>query len=340
MLWVNNVPFEEARFRQFGHAKWGEFPTFTDMIFPWFLLIVGCAMPLSWASRRAKGTSLPQLWAHSLKRAAILFCLGCIIDSSISKRVVVGMGVLQLIGVSFLIASVACHLKSLWRGVLTGGMLVAYWALIRFFPVPGIGSGFFFENQNVIRYLNQEYLAPIHAAGILSGIPGAAEILIGTMLGDLLRRESPPREKMRLMAAWGAALALAGLLWHLDLPMSKHVWSSPYILFSAGIGVLVLAGFYWLIDIRGWQKWAHLFVVFGMNAITAYFLSIVVRIHTVQEWTIETAAGKATLWQAAIDWCGTTFGTVGGSWLFTASYIFIWWLVLFWMHRRKLYWRI
>ncbi len=359
MLMVNNPGYDEAFPDQFRHAHWGQPITFCDLIFPWFLFIVGVALPFSAASFRRRN---PGLWAYVAKcfrRALLLVFFGVMIDCSVNKRIVIGMNVLQLIGLAFFAAALLYELPRRARPWIIGGMLAGYWALIRFAPIPGVGAGFFEEDRNVIQAINRA-LAPWRLAGTPSVIPAAALVLIGTYFGERFRDAAlTARARIRLLLLAGAALMIAGALWSLDLPMNKAVWTPSYILFTAGTGCVMLAGFYYLADARGLRGWCFPFVVYGMNAITAYFFSILVRVHTVQEWYTVTAAGeKITLWRAILNfWTDSTAAVASrvfgageaaaqlagrhfGSWLFTFSYITFWGLVLYWMYRKQWFLRV
>ncbi|MBX7245221.1 MAG: heparan-alpha-glucosaminide N-acetyltransferase domain-containing protein [Candidatus Sumerlaeaceae bacterium] len=359
MLWVNNMGTEEARLHQFGHAAWGEFPTFTDMIFPWFLFMMGCALPYARASRLNRGVSRREFFFGVLRRAFLLFVLGCIIDSSVSKRVVIGMDVLQLLGLSFLVASFIYELPRAARYTVAAVFLAAYWALLRFLPLPDAAAGTFTEQVNAIKIINTSLLAPWGLKGFLSIVPASALVIMGTWAGDLMRGDFTPTQRIQRLIVFGAIFTAIGLLWHLSIPMNKACWTPSYIVYMAGLACFMLALFYAVIDVAGWRKWAYVFVAFGLNPITAYFVSIMVRIHTVQEWAKLGADGKpllnadgkpVTLWTSAINWFVEQFtalaggnaqlGKVWGGWAFTLSYIAFWGLVMVWMHRRKIYWRV
>lgn len=344
MLFVNNPGWPEAFPDQMRHAAWGEFVTFCDMIFPWFLFIVGVAIPFSTASflKRHPDAGLGTFAWRCAKRAAILVFLGILIDTSVNKRITIGMNVLQLIGLAFFAGAMLYRAPAKIRYAVAAGLLVFYWILLRFVPVPGEGEWAFEQNRNIIWWFNNQ-LRPFYLAGILSVIPTAALVLIGTWFGDRFREtnvEGRPQMLKKLLVG-GAILTAAGLLWHLNLEMSKFVWSPSYILFSAGLGAILLGAFFWAMDIKGWQRWAFLFVVYGMNAIFAYFVSIIVRLNTVQAWytTLETGE-EVTLWRAMLLFWTDLAGRNLGSWLFTGSYILFWFFVLLWMYRRKLFWRV
>lgn len=342
MLLVNNIALDTATPRHLMHAGWNDGVTFADMVFPWFLLIVGVAIPFSAASHRRKG--LPT-WMYDLKalqRAAVLVLLGCLINSSIAKTPMFSLGVLQLIGLAYFAGALLYDLSLTKRMVVAGLFLVGYWGAIRFLPVPGASAGAFTESTNLIKHLNEVYLQPYHLEGLLSVVPTTALVLIGSAIGDLFMRETPePKRKAAYLAAGGAGLALIGWLWNLDLPFNKPVWTSSYILFAGGLGAVVLAAFYFLIDVKSWRAWSYPLVVFGVNAITAYVAPILVKLYILQEWTWTMPDGSHLPLQQAFlhSWKGWA-GAVAGGWLYTASYIAFWWIVLLWMHRKKVWLRI
>lgn len=339
MLLVNNKGSDAAFPHQFHHAEWGEFVTFCDMIFPWFLFIVGVALPWSTASHFRKGGTMASFAAKCARRAAMLVLLGILIDCSVMKRIHVGMNVLQLIGLAFFCGAMASRLAPAARNVLAGLLLAAYAALLLFVPIPGVGAGFFEADRNIVGWING-HLRPWHLAGILSVIPATALVLIGVAVGDVIRDSRlDAMRRLGRMAAIGIALALGGLGLHVVLPMNKPVWTPSYILFAGGLGAVLLAGFHAVMDIGGWRAWAFPFVVYGMNAIAAYFVSIMVRLHTVQEWTMDAGGQAVTIWQAMIDGWMRVAGDTAGPWLFTGSYLLFWFAVLWMMHRRGIFWK-
>ncbi len=341
MLMVNNPGYDSAFPRQFRHAHWGEMITFCDLIFPWFLFIVGVAIPYSASAFHKKIPGFLPYFQKAVRRMLLLVFFGILIDCSINKRLVIGLNVLQLIGLAYLGGALIYELPRRWRAIIAGGLLILHWAAIRFIPIPGVGAGFFEPDKNLIYYINQ-HLRPYHLAGIVSVVPTTALVLIGTFFGDIFRdKNTSSAAKLKTIFLAGGILIALGILWHLDLSFSKAVWTASYILFSAGTACLVLGAFFSIIDIKGYRKWAFPFVVYGMNAITAYFFSIMVRVHTVQEWYTQTAGGeKITLWKAMLNFWTDLAGMNVGSWLFTMSYICFWWLILFWMYRKRLFLRV
>jgi predicted acyltransferase len=342
MLLVNNVALDAATPRQLTHAPWNGGVHYADLVFPWFLFIVGVAIPWGAASLRRKGTPFGVALARIARRTLSLFLLGLLIDSSLARRPVFGLGVLQLIALAYAVGALLYPLRLPWRMALAGALLVGHWAAIRFVPVPGVGTGVFTAEQNLIAYLNQAHLQAYGLKGLLSVVPTTALVLIGTACGDLLRSERlRPARRAALLGAAGAALVAAGLLWGLDLPPNKPVWTASYILLGAGTGGGVLALLFFLQDVAGCRAWAFPLVVAGSNAILAYVAPILVKIHVLQEWTWPAAGGATVpLQQAILRACVAAFGPVPGGWTYTALYLLFWWLVLLALHRRRLYLRV
>ena len=289
MLLVNNIALDVFTPTELTHAPWNGGIRLADLVFPWFLFCVGTAIPFSSASFHRNG--LPT-WRYALKavgRAASLIVLGCIVDSSIYKHFVLGLGVLQLIGLAYLVGALLYELPSWSRLTIAAAFLVGYWAAIMCIPTPA-GVGVFQEQQNLILHVNNRYLASLHLAGLLSVIPTAALVLIGTSIGEVLRRpDVSGARKAITLGISGVALIAVGLLWNLHLPFNKAVWTSSYILFTAGTASLILGAFFFVIDARGWRWWAYPLVVFGSNAILAYVAPILIKLDALQRLTIISA---------------------------------------------------
>ena len=340
MLLVNNMALDTATPRQFVHAAWNEGVHFADLVFPWFLLIVGVAIPFSHAASRRRGISV---WRYDLKvltRMAVLVLLGCLITSSIAKQPVFGLGVLQLIGLAYCVGALLYGLSLESRLLMASILLVGHWAAIRFIPVPGVGAGVFTESGNLIAHLNQAYLGPVHLKGLISVVPTGALLLIGTAIGDVLRADQRPARKVAILLIASGGMMLVGWLWNLDLPFNKPVWTAPYILYAGGLGTFVLAVLYLVIDVNGWKGWSLPLVVYGSNAIFAYVAPILVKLYILREWTVGQGESAATLQQGFLDFFVAHSNRIAGGWLYTASYLLIWGLILWAMHRKRVFIRI
>ena len=342
MLLVNNVMLDTATPQQFRHAGWNQGVNAADLVFPWFIFIVGVAIPYAAASHRKSGQPA---WRYDLKvlsRAATLVLLGCLLDSSIYRRPIFDLNVLQLIGLAYMVAALLYDLPVTRRLMLACGFLLAHWAALRFMPIPGIGKGVFTESHNFVNHINQVYLAQYGLQGLASVVTTSALAMIGTAVGDLLRAEPDNRlRKFGYLMAGGAILALIGWAWNLDLPFNKPLWTSSYVVFAAGLGTLALGVFYLVIDIVGWRAWAFPLVVFGMNAIMAYVAPILVKVYIFRDWTWTMPDGSSLpLGEAIPHWFFGHFGHVNGGWAYTSAYILFWWLVLLQMYRKKVFLRV
>lgn len=342
MLLVNNAAFDTATPKHLTHAPWNGGVYLADMVFPWFLFIVGVALPWSVASFRRKGGAWWRFLEKALGRALSLFLLGCLIDSSLAQHPVFGLGVLQLIGLAYLVATVFVPLPIVGRLMVAALFLAGHWAVIRFLPIPGAGTGVFTEEVNAIRHLNGLYLQGIGLKGLISVAPTAAMVLIGSVAGELLRAPNvAPLRRLRLLVGSGVVLVLMGWLWNLDLPFNKPVWTASYILFTAGWGLLLLTLLYGVMDIRGWRGWAMPLVVFGSNAIVAYVAPILAKVHILREWSWTLPDGvRRSLEDTLLTLSRAEYGKVTGGGFYTAGYILVWWLVLWVLYRKRLFLRV
>lgn len=342
MLLVNNIMLDTATPKQLMHAGWNQGLNFADLVFPWFLLIVGVAIPYAAASHKKKGLPLWKFDLKVLSRAVTLVLLGCLIDSSIYRRPIFDLNVLQLIGLAYMVSALLYELPVVRRLIVATIFLLVHWAAIRYLPVPGRGPGVFTESDNIINHFNQVYLQPFHLNGLISVITTSALALIGTAIGDILRMEPDDRKrKLAYLFMTGAVLTIIGSVWALDEPFNKPLWTSSYVVYSAGLGALVLSLFYLIMDMKGWSWWAFPMVIFGMNAIVAYVLPILVKVYIFQEWMWHMPDGtQLPIGEAIPHWFFVHLGRIEGGWAYTAAYIVFWWLILLQMYRKKVFVRV
>jgi predicted acyltransferase len=255
----------------------------TDLIFPFFLFIVGVSMVLSFAARQGRGDSRRQLVKHVLRRSALILLIGWFIhlqpyfDFSRMRF----PGVLPRIAVVYLCASlITLWTKRRGRIAWTAGLLVGYYAVMRLVPVPGCDHALWMtEHCSVAGWLDRTimpghiYHSDFDPEGLLSTFPAIATTLLGTLAGGFLRESASLGRSVRGLAMLGLMGVAAGYLWHPFFPISKPLWTSSYVLFTAGAACLTLALCLWLIDVRGWRKWGTPFLWLGSNAILAYALS-------------------------------------------------------------------
>src|SRR6266481_443940 len=294
------------------HAPWAGFH-FYDLIFPLFAFIIGTSLVFS-LSKSVATEGRSATTRKVLKRSLILFILGVIYYEGIGRGIqhIRILGVLQRLALCYCGASLAFvwlatpggrDQPTVGRGVptaprkliaLTVSLLVGYWAMLTFIPVPGFGAGDFAEGHNLTNWLDKMYL-PLRKwdgdhdpEGLLSTLPAIASSLLGVLAGLLLKDGGRPQgpsvaadRKVRLLVAWGCAGVIAGLLWHLQFPIIKKIWTSSFVLFTAGLSALLLALFYFLIDIKNHRGWCRPFVWIGMNSITIYLIAHFVKLEDI-----------------------------------------------------------
>jgi predicted acyltransferase len=339
MLLVNNLIWTARTPQQLMHAPWGQGVTFTDMIFPWFILAMGVAVPFSAGAAREGGQPRRRYLLRAARRAGLLVDLGWVIDSAVAHQPALGMGVLQLLGLVYLAGALAVRLPVGGRVLLAAGCLAGHWALIKFVPVPGAATPAFEADLNIIKYLNEVYLGPRHLAGIISVVPTSALVFLGTLLGDGLRRPSLRGGRIfAILLGVGIALAVGGWVWQHDLPFNKPVWSASYILFSGGLGVLVLGLCYLAFDLARLRAAAYPLAVFGANAIVVYVASILFKVLILQG--VRPGGQAASLQQAVVGYLSARLGADLGGWAYTIGFIAFWWLVLLTLYRRRIFIRV
>ncbi|PZA07935.1 MULTISPECIES: acyltransferase family protein [unclassified Meiothermus] len=342
MLLVNNVALDAKTPYLLTHAPWNGGVYLADLVFPWFLLAMGVAIPFAAASFRKK--RLPG-WRYDLKviqRSTLLFGLGLLIVSSIARHPVFALDVLQLIALAYLVAALLYDLPAHRRAMIAGFFLVAYWAAIRYLPVPGVGRAIFEEDQNLILHFNNTFLNAVNLRGLLSAIPTSALVLLGSLVGDLFRLELPPLRRSAWLLLTGFGFTALGMLWNLSLPYNKTFWTPSYILLTAGLGTVLLGAFHYLVDARGlglprarWG-WAFPLMVLGSNPLFAYVVPILVKVWLLQGIEVN----GVSIQQNILNFWRRLAGSYGGGWLYTLSYIACWWLVLWVLYRRRIFLRV
>jgi predicted acyltransferase len=274
---------------QMDHRAWEGF-AFYDLIFPLFVFLVGVSLVFS-LDRRIAQHGRAAVIGQIFRRFLILYLLGIFYYGGLGTPLekIRLLGVLQRIAFAYLFAGLAfCYLGTRGRIALTAGILVTYWALMTFVPVPGIGAGHFEEGRNLANWIDKEYL-PLRKwdgdhdpEGLLSTLPAIASALLGTLAAVWLRDAArSPRAKVQGLIIAGASLAAAGWLWHLQFPVIKKLWTSSYVLVAGGYSCLLLAVFYQIVDV--WQKrtWAEPFIWIGMNPITIYMACALVNFENI-----------------------------------------------------------
>lgn len=364
MILVND-PGNDFAYPPLKHAQWSGW-TPTDLIFPFFLFIVGVSLTLSFQSRIERGESKRTLVLHTLRRSAIIFLIGVFLNGfpHFNLATLRIAGVLQRIAICYLVAAIIM-LYSGTRAIVVwiSALLIGYWIAMRFIPVPGFGMPgtdmpLLDPNANLNWYLDKLYLPGRmyekvrDPEGILSTFPSVATALLGVLTGKYLaapnmrtlekhQNQVPSPRKAIGMLASGAVLIVAGQLWNLWFPINKKLWTSSFVLFTAGCALVALAICYWVTDIkqhRGW--WTKPFVVFGMNAIAAYTLA---EILSSLSYNIHFQSGQRIVTLQDFLY-RTLFGSVApkelGSLIYAVLYVCLCWLPIYWMYRKRFFLKV
>lgn len=348
MILVNNPGSWAYVYAPLRHADWHGW-TPTDLIFPYFLFIVGVAIPFSFERRLTAGAARSDLMRHVARRALILIGLGVAMRAipAFDFAVMRYYGVLQRIGLVYLAAASAyLFLSARARMGLTAAILVGYWALMMLVPVPGYGTGDLSPDGNLAAWLDRLLMGghlwqdTWDPEGLLSTVPAVSTSLVGIFTGEWLRSHRPGGEKVRGLLVAAVLLVAVGWFWGLVFPINKNLWTSAYVVFTAGTALLLLGPMYWLIDVRRkrgwWQQWM---VVYGMNAITVFVASGML---TKMLSRVRVGGSDGTSLYNAIYEVGfrSWAGAYNGSLAFALSYV-VFWLTLMWiLHVRSIYVKI
>lgn len=288
MIVVNDAGDWDKTYRPLLHAEWHGW-TPTDLVFPFFLFAVGLAIPYAFAGRLARsGGDRRPLYGQIVRRTLILFALGVFLAwfpfYNVDWPAARIPGVLQRIAVVYFFTALAwLHLSPRARAVLLAALLAGYWLAMTLIPVPGHGAGDLGPQGNLSAYVDHAVLGrhvwkkapgPGDPEGILGTLPAVATALAGLFAGDWLRSPRSAREKLNGMLLWGAAGAAAGLALSPWFPINKNLWTSTYVLFTAGAALLLQAAIYFIVDVKRRDGWAGPFVVFGTNSIFAFVASV------------------------------------------------------------------
>jgi predicted acyltransferase len=299
------------------------------------------------------------MWLRVLQRTAMLVLLGWIVcyfrdqfaNSLYGKTrwtFSFGMDVLQLLGMGYLLARVLYELSAKPRAAIAAVLLLGHFALLRLYPQGNVPRGTFNEQFNVLGYVYSHWgfwdaitlhIGPVTIGwrGLLSVVPTAATMLIGTLVGDRLRRDDEPAGRtVRPLVIWGLLMIVIGVLWAFDLPFNKPCWTPSYLMYVSGVGTVILAGLFWLIDVKQIRRWTYPLVVFGTNAIALYFCSIMFKVLFLNTPRIH---GQPVI-EVVLQSIKSVLGAWAGGWTFTALYITFWWVVVDQMYRRKIFWKL
>ncbi len=262
--------------RQMEHLPWEGF-VFYDLIFPLFIFIVGIVLPMSLQRYRATPSDA---YPRIIRRFVLLLILGWINWGLLQFNFAEmrWLGVLQRIAICYLFTALAVlHLRARGQAILAASLLLGYWALLALVPAPGYQAYDLSPAGNLVGYVDRLLVPGKFCCypygdneGLLSHIPAVATCLLGALTGWWLTQPRPAMQRLQGLVLAGLASLALGLAWSPLFPIIKNLWTSSYVMFAAGWSLLLVALFYFLIDIRGMRRWSFPFVVIGLNAITIY----------------------------------------------------------------------
>ncbi|MHB1097481.1 MAG: acyltransferase family protein [Gemmatimonadaceae bacterium] len=355
MLLVNNPGTWGAIYPPLGHAAWHGW-TPTDLIFPFFLFIVGITTHLSLSSRRARGDSDAVLRRQVLRRGVLIVLIGWglsafpfyPLDRITELRI---PGVLPRIGVVYLVAGLLTLNASVKQVVvMLVVLLYGYWFAMTLLPVPGgcaLGAHCLDVPSRTLAAWVDRALLDGHLwksaktwdpEGPLSTLPAIGTAMMGVLCGRWIAlKERPLEERLNGMFAVGALLMMVGLMWHWSFPINKGLWTSSYVVFTAGMAAVSIATITWIIDVQGVTWWTRPLVIYGVNPIVAFVGSGLMARIIYSLWKVE-VDGKQVSVQAVV------YKSVFASWLeprnaslaFAICFVLFWYAILAVLYRRNL----
>jgi predicted acyltransferase len=377
MLLVNDPGSWAHIYPPLEHAPWNGW-TPTDLIFPFFLFIAGITTHLSLSARRARGDDERAIRAQILRRGALIFLFGFLIngfpyftwtnvpgiaDPTLLQRV--GdrllhwriMGVLQRIGIAYLVAGLLTQRTTLKQQVaIIASLLLGYWIVMTVLPVPGEGTIGTLLLDTPSRTMaawtdrlvldwsrwglgNHLWVSGVtwDPEGILSTIPAICTCMLGNIAGQWIAQRRPLSERLAGLFAVGSIGMMVGLMWHWVFPINKSLWTSSYVVFTAGMACVALATIMWIVDFHKSRWWTKPAVVYGVNPIIAFVGSAVMArcIYSIFKVTV---GGERVSLQAGI------YQTLFASWLnpinaslaFALTFVAFWYGILYVLYRRNI----
>jgi predicted acyltransferase len=336
MAKATNASFWAVLSNQFTHPDWNGFH-FYDLIFPLFLFIAGVATPYSIGRELQKGKTKNEVLWKVIKRGLILVLLGIIYNNGLELRPLSEIrfgSVLGRIGLAYMFANIIyIYSKQTAQVIWFCALLIGYWLLLKFNSAPGYPMGDLTMQGNFASYIDRSilpgrlYLTIHDPEGIMSTIPAIGTGLLGILTGSYLKNNDTSGGKKALtMAITGIVFIGLALLWNFDFPINKNLWTSSFVLNVGGISLLLLALFYYIIDVSGYRSWAFFFRVIGMNSILIYM------------------SGKFIDWDYSTNgffkWLGQLLGNPYGAVAMAICFVMIKWAFLYFMYKKKIFLRV
>ncbi|WP_413174077.1 acyltransferase family protein [Anabaena azotica] len=355
MILVNMVGVADDKYSILDHAEWNGC-TPTDLVFPFFLFIVGVAMTFSLSKYTAENKPTKAVYLRILRRAAILFLLGLLLNGFWNKGVwtfdfssIRLMGVLQRISLSYLFASLIVlklPRKSQW--ILAGVLLIGYWLTMMYVPVPEYGAGMLTREGNFGAFIDRLIIPKAHLykgdgfnylgdpEGLFSTIPAIVSVLAGYFTGEWIKDQKQPNSQTSMdLVLFGLCCLVIGIIWDVAFPINKKLWTSSYVLFTTGWALMLLAACYELIEVRLIKRWSKPFEIMGLNAIALFVASVILI-----KITAKTQIGTGETAISIYNWIyqnifASWAGNLNGSFLFGIFTVLLWYGFAVLMYRKN-----
>ncbi|HTX61667.1 MAG TPA: heparan-alpha-glucosaminide N-acetyltransferase domain-containing protein [Methanobacterium sp.] len=345
MIFVNTLPITSNTSFLLKHSVWSGL-TFVDLVFPFFLFIVGVSMAYSFKHR--ENQSQKQLWGHFIFRVVALFAIGLFLNwigGGLPLRI---PGVLQLIALASLFAAPLARRERKWILMVAAFLLIAQSCILLFAGAPGVTPGNFQEDGNIAGWVDVQVFGSQHLfepetppdfdpEGILTILTATVMVLLGLVIGKTLQIKGGNWTTIKLILTIGAALVLLGVLISPWLPIIKQLWTASFIMVTAGLAAIILAILYSYIDLMDRKSILRAAIPFGLNALILYVLSAVINTFT-QKFYITTASGAPislyqTLYQPLMDVLSPNIG----AFIYALLVVIFWGIIAYLMHEKKIY---
>jgi len=353
MTLVNMPGDHNFTYAPLTHARWDGW-SIADLIFPFFIFIVGVAMPYSFAGRSARGDSKGKLVAHILLRTVILFAIGVFMNGyynfmdGLPRYHLANIRIfnaLQRIALCYFFASLLyLRLKNQRLAITATAILVLYFILLKFVPVPGHGAGVLGRDGNWVQFIDLHVMAGHlqtatgESKGLLGTFPAVANMLIGVLAGVYLRSPRSAMEKVRSFLVVGIVGLLLGSVWSVWFPINQNLWTSSLVVFMCGMALVILACCYYLADVRKITWWTKPFVIVGVNSL---FLWVVAGTTTslinleLIKFTLANGT-RVTLVTLIYKLFASWVGPVNGSELYAVAWTALWLGILTVMYKKRI----
>jgi predicted acyltransferase len=382
MLLVNDPGTWSAIYPPLEHASWNGW-TPTDLVFPFFLFIVGITTHLSLSARRARGADEGDIRRQILRRGAMIFLLGFLLngfpyftwgavsgvaDPTFLQRVVDRflhwriMGVLQRIGLAYMCAALLTQRAAVKRVVMTiGALLLGYWLAMTVLPVPGSNGtlgGLLLDapSGTMAAYWDRFFLdwsrfglgnhiwtgsLTFDPEGLFSTIPAICTAMLGVLAGRWIGTERPLEERLNGLFAAGCLAMAFGMIWNWGFPINKSIWTSSYVIFTAGLAAVSIATIMWLVDVHGMRRWTSFFVIYGTNPLIAFMGSGLLARLIYSVISVSYRGERVPLQSAIYQSLFASWLTpVNASLAFALCFVGLWFCILLGLYRRRIFLKV